>query len=75
VEASPSGWPTMWLGLLAATWHVTTSAKSVELPHGPINTPYRWKSKHTPHFRDSTCKAPTLSVVARRSLVERVARL
>jgi hypothetical protein len=26
-------------------------------PHGPINTPYRWKSEHTPHFGDSTCKA------------------
>jgi hypothetical protein len=30
---------------------------------------------HTPHFRDSTCKAIFLSVVARCSLVRRVARL
>jgi hypothetical protein len=31
--------------------------------------------RHTPHFRYSTCKALILSVVARRSLVGRVARL
>jgi hypothetical protein len=43
-------------------------------PHGPINTPYRLKSTHTPHFVDSTSKALFLSVVARRSLVGRVAR-
>jgi hypothetical protein len=30
---------------------------------------------HTPHFGDFTYKAPILSVVARRSLVGRVARL
>jgi hypothetical protein len=30
---------------------------------------------HTPHFGDSTCKDLFLSVVARRSLVGRVARL
>jgi hypothetical protein len=30
---------------------------------------------HIPHFGDSTCQAPILSVVARRSLVGRVARL
>jgi hypothetical protein len=30
---------------------------------------------HTPHFGDSTCKALILTVVARRSLVGRVARL
>jgi hypothetical protein len=30
---------------------------------------------HTPHFGDSTCKALILSVVARHSLVGRVARL
>jgi hypothetical protein len=30
--------------------------------------------KYTPHFGDSTCKAPILSVVGRRSLVRRVAR-
>jgi hypothetical protein len=30
---------------------------------------------HTPHFGDSTCKAPILSVVARRRLVRRVVML
>jgi hypothetical protein len=30
---------------------------------------------HTPYFRDSTCKAPILSILARCSLVRRVARL
>jgi hypothetical protein len=33
VEAIPHGRP-------ATTWQVTTSAKSVELPHIPINPPY-----------------------------------
>jgi hypothetical protein len=64
----PTGRPT-------ATWRVTTSVELVELPHGPINTPIQWKSEHTPHFGDSTCKTPILSVEARRSLVGRVARL
>jgi hypothetical protein len=45
-------------------------------PHGPINTPLPVKvNTHTPHFGDSTCKAPILSEVARRSLVGRVVRL
>jgi hypothetical protein len=64
------------IGQPAATWEVTASAKSVELPHGPINNPLPLKlDTHTPHFEDSTCKALFLSVVARRSLVGRVARL
>jgi hypothetical protein len=50
-------------------------ATSVELPHGPINTPYRWKSTHTPHFRDSTCKVLFFCAIARHILVGRVARL
>jgi hypothetical protein len=29
---------------------------------------YLWKSEHTPHFGDSTCKAPILSVLARHSV-------
>jgi hypothetical protein len=37
--------------------------------------PYWWKLTHTPHFEDSTYKAPILSVVARHSLVRRVPRL
>jgi hypothetical protein len=44
---------------------VTASAKLVELPHGPINTPLPVKvNTHTPHFGDSTCKALLISVVA-----------
>jgi hypothetical protein len=39
VETELIGWPTRWLGRPATTWQVTTSAKSVEVPHGPINTP------------------------------------
>jgi hypothetical protein len=65
-----------WLGRPAATLRVTASTKLVELPHGPINTPLPVKvDTHTPHFRDSTCKAPFLSVVARCSLVGKVVRL
>jgi hypothetical protein len=75
VEASPPSWSAMWLGRPATTWWVTASAKSMELSHGPINTPYQWKSKHTPHFGNSTCKAPILSVVGRHSFVGRVERL
>jgi hypothetical protein len=43
VEAVPPGRPAMRLGQLAATWCVTASAKSMELPHGPINTILWWK--------------------------------
>jgi hypothetical protein len=76
VEAELIGRLAMWLGRPATTWRVTASAKSVELPNGPINTPLPVKvDTHTPHFVDSTCKALFLSVVARRSLVSRVARL
>jgi hypothetical protein len=77
VEAELIGRPAMWLGRLAATWLVTTSAKSVELPHGPINTPPLpvKVDTHTPHFANSTCKDPILNVVARCSFVGRVVRL
>jgi hypothetical protein len=77
VEAKLIGWSATWLGRLAATWRVTTTTKSMELPHGPINTPPTGESRHThtPHFGDSTCKTPILSVVANPSLVGRVARL
>jgi hypothetical protein len=76
VEAAPLGQPTTWLGYPATTWHQTDLSKSVELPHGPINTPpptveMRWQAT----FGDSTCKALILSAVARYSLVGRVARL
>jgi hypothetical protein len=33
------GRPTKWLGRPAITWWVTASVNSVELCHGPINTP------------------------------------
>jgi hypothetical protein len=68
MEAEPHGQP-------ATTWRVTDLTKSVTPPWTPMNTLYRWKSDLTPHFGDSTCKAPILSVVARHILVERVARL
>jgi hypothetical protein len=49
----------------------------------PSLDPYKYPSTggnqnthtHTPHFRDSTYKAPILSVLARLSLVGKVARL
>jgi hypothetical protein len=44
-------------------------------PHDPINTRLQWKLGHTPLLGISTCKAPILSVVVRRSTVERVVRL
>jgi hypothetical protein len=76
VEAKLIGRPATWLGWPTATWWVTTSAKSLELPHGSINTPLPVKvDTHTRHFGDSTCKALFISVVARRNLVRRVARL
>jgi hypothetical protein len=75
VEAKLIGQLAMWLGHLATTWRVTASAKLVELPRGPINTPILVKVDiHTPHFRDFTCKALFLSVVSSRSLVGRMVR-
>jgi hypothetical protein len=38
VEAAPPGRP-------ATTWCQTNFSKSVELPHGPINTPYDGNEK------------------------------
>jgi hypothetical protein len=67
-----------WRKLVEAAWRVTASAKSVELPHGPINNPLPVKidtHTHTPHFGDSTCKAPILTVIARHRLVGRVVNL
>jgi hypothetical protein len=76
VEAELIGRSATWLVQPATTWRVTASAKLVELPHGPINTPLPLKvDTHTPHFRDSTCKAVIISAVARRSLVGRVVML
>jgi hypothetical protein len=60
--------------LAAATWKVTASAKSVELPHDPINTPPVEIRTYTPLLGNSTCKTLILSVVARHSLVGRVER-
>jgi hypothetical protein len=39
VEADLIARPATWLGRPAATGWVTSSAKPVELPHGPINAP------------------------------------
>jgi hypothetical protein len=44
-------------------------------PPWPYKYPPTGESRHTQHFGDCTCKTPILSVVARRSLVGRVARL
>jgi hypothetical protein len=52
VVAELIGQTATWLGRSAATWQVTASAKSVELPHGPINTPPWWKSEHTHHYME-----------------------
>jgi hypothetical protein len=52
MEAMKSGQPAMWLGRPTATWLVTASAKLVELPYGPINTPYGGNEKtHTTFWR------------------------
>jgi hypothetical protein len=40
-----------------------------------MNTRSQWKLRHAAHFGNSTCKALTLSAVARCSLVGRVVRL
>jgi hypothetical protein len=75
VEAAPPDRPAMWLGLPATTSHQSNLSKSVELPHGPINTPDVGNERTHTTFADSTYKALILNVVARRSLVERVVRL
>jgi hypothetical protein len=49
VEAIPLSQPATWLAQPAATWGVIASAKSVELPHGPLNNPLWWKLEHTHH--------------------------
>jgi hypothetical protein len=85
VEAKLIGRPATWLGQPAG--HVTklTGYNLVSYHLGQVGGAPPWPYKypttgesrhtHTPHFEDSNCKAPILSVVARCSLVERVARL
>jgi hypothetical protein len=52
VEAELIGHLAMWLGWPTTTWQVSASAKSVELPHGPINTPLPMKvDTHTTLWR------------------------
>jgi hypothetical protein len=46
LEVRHGGHPAMWLGRLANTWHITNLIKSVTPPWTPINTPYRWNSRH-----------------------------
>jgi hypothetical protein len=79
MEAAPLGRSTMWPGCPATSWLQTDLSKSVEIPFTPISTPPHSESRHThthtPHFGDFTCKALIFSVVARHSLVGRVARL
>jgi hypothetical protein len=51
VEAELIGLSAMCLGRPATTWQVTALAKSVELPHGPINTALLVKvDTHTHHI-------------------------
>jgi hypothetical protein len=50
VEAAPLGRSATWLGRPTTTWHQTDFSKSVELPHGPTNTPLWWKLEHTHHY-------------------------
>jgi hypothetical protein len=51
VEAELIGRSATWLVQPATTWRVTASAKLVELPHGPINTPLPLKvDTHTHHI-------------------------
>jgi hypothetical protein len=76
VEAEAHGQLATWLSRSATTWRVIDITKSVTAIGTPINTPLPMEIRtHKPHFGDSTCKAPIISVVARRSLVERVVRL
>jgi hypothetical protein len=52
VEAAPPGRPATWLGRPATTWCQTDLSELVELPRGPINTPYRGNERtHTTFFR------------------------
>jgi hypothetical protein len=52
VEAAPPDQSTTWLGRLATTWCQTELYKSVELPHGPINTPHSGNERtHTTFWR------------------------
>jgi hypothetical protein len=75
VEAELIGQLATWLGRPAATWRVTTLAKSMELPHGPINMPLLVKvDTHTTLWRFHLQSSPFI-VVARHSLVGRVVRL
>jgi hypothetical protein len=50
MEAKLIGRPATWLGWPAATWQVTALAKSVDHPHGPINTPLPLKVDTHPTF-------------------------
>jgi hypothetical protein len=76
MEAAPPSQLATCLGRPATPWRQTEFSKSVELPHGPINTPPTVEMRrHTTHFGDSTCKALILSVVARRRVVRRMVRV
>jgi hypothetical protein len=52
VEGATPSWLATWLGYLATTWCQTDLSMSVELPHGPINTPYSGNERtHTAFWR------------------------
>jgi hypothetical protein len=73
---SHSTWPAGHMARLAGLHLVSYCLSQVSgAPPRPYKYPLRWKSEHTHHFGNFTCKAFILSVVARRSLVGRVVRL
>jgi hypothetical protein len=79
VVGARSHWPTDHMTRLAG--HHLVSYRLGQVGGAPL-WPYKYPpplpvkvDTHTPHFRDFTCKALFLSVVARHSLVGRVARL
>jgi hypothetical protein len=81
VAGRPRGWPvgrpsaSHMDGRSAVHLLQTDFVKLVEAPLCPYKAPLWQKTEHTPHFGDCTCKALILSIVARRNLVGKVARL
>jgi hypothetical protein len=77
VVGARSHWPTDHMARLAGRHLMSYRLGQVGgAPLWPYKYPLLVKvDTHTPHFRDSTCKALFLRVVARCSLVGRVVRL
>jgi hypothetical protein len=69
-------WPTGHMARLASHHLVSHRLNQVDNPSlDPYKYPSTSGNQNAPHFGDSTCKAPILSVVARHSLVSRMTRL